>query len=482
MTLAAGSHDVVSDGCHLTDGVRFDQLGLGTRGAPHESDHAVARIIREGIRFSFTCKLAVAFNRERGLAMARRGSPVSVALLLLTATALAHGASVTVTTVEDTVDFTGARTIEDLPGPDGLVSLSEAFIATNNTAGHDRIEFAIPLGPGQTMATFTSITGFYWRAFDSVTIDGTSQTEFGGDTNPDGREVRVLQWPLYALADDSGVLGFHNSEIFVVGGANSLIESNTGSTGTANYEVGSGCTVRNNTGSTIKITGSDNVVVGNTFDRIRMWGGTNNRIGGADTSDRNIVRGYGYVNSEGLPAGAAVELFNTTDVLVENNWIGTLDGLTQGNIACTMGIDFSGTNSGAVIRDNLISGILGRGQPPHHAGQLFGWGIYMEGTADDISIVGNTLGLDITSEPTLGAVTGISLGTWATISLTDIRIGGQGAGDGNVIAGQVWDGIVVDDEVQEVRISGRQRDLGEWAARNRSSSSRSVPERSPRRG
>jgi hypothetical protein len=376
-----------------------------------------------------------------------------MAFFLISAPAVAYGATVTVTTVEDRVDFTGAQTIEDLPGPDGLVSLSEAFIATNNTAGHDRIEFAIPLDDGQTVATFISITGYYWRAFDSVTIDGTTQTDFGGDTNPDGREVSVLQWPLYVLADDSGVLGFHNSEIVVVGGANSLLESNTGSSGTANYDAGSGCTVRNNTGNTLKITGSDNVVVGNTFDRIRVWNGANNRIGGPDPTDRNILRGYGYVNSEGLPAGAAVELFNTTDVLIENNWIGTLDGLTQGNIACTMGIKFTGTNSGAVIRDNLISGILGHGQGPHHAGQLFGWAIYMEGTSDDISIVGNILGLDITGEPTLGAVTGVSLGTWATISLTNIRIG-QDTGDGNIIAGQIWNGIVVDDEVQEVRIQG----------------------------
>ena len=47
------------------------------------------------------------------------------------------------------------------------------------------------------------------------------------------------------------------------------------------------------------------------------------RIGGPDAADRNFITGYGYVNSEGLPAGAAVQLAYTTGTVVENNYIGT---------------------------------------------------------------------------------------------------------------------------------------------------------------
>ena len=48
----------------------------------------------------------------------------------------AGATTVTVTTSTDVIDIDGATgTITDLPGPDGIVSFSEAMIATNNTPG-----------------------------------------------------------------------------------------------------------------------------------------------------------------------------------------------------------------------------------------------------------------------------------------------------------------------------------------------------------
>ena len=99
--------------------------------------------------------------------------------------------TVTVTTSADAVDVDWqTATVSDLPGPDGKVSFSEAMIATNNTPGHQTVAFAIPqsewtlqfLHPGK--AVLTSLTGFFFRANDQVTIDGTTQTAFTGDTNP----------------------------------------------------------------------------------------------------------------------------------------------------------------------------------------------------------------------------------------------------------------------------------------------------------
>ena len=57
----------------------------------------------------------------------------------------ARAQTVTVTTAADDIDIDSYNgTIDDLPGPDGKVSFSEAMIATNNTPGHQTVGFAIP--------------------------------------------------------------------------------------------------------------------------------------------------------------------------------------------------------------------------------------------------------------------------------------------------------------------------------------------------
>ena len=125
-------------------------------------------------------------------------------LMVIGLTVSVNGQTVTVTTCDDAVDIpyqTG--TIPDLPGPDGLVSLMEALIATDNTPGHQTIEFAIPesewylpnIYPGQVV--LYSMLG--WSASDSVTIDGTTQTAFTGNTFPDGNELMLHGLTLFLL-------------------------------------------------------------------------------------------------------------------------------------------------------------------------------------------------------------------------------------------------------------------------------------------
>ena len=53
----------------------------------------------------------------------------------------ARAATVTVNSTADVVDFTGARQVRDLPGPDGRVTFAEAALATTNTPGPDLIAF-----------------------------------------------------------------------------------------------------------------------------------------------------------------------------------------------------------------------------------------------------------------------------------------------------------------------------------------------------
>jgi hypothetical protein len=386
--------------------------------------------------------------------------PLFVLLAPALLVGLASGQTVTVTTVADDVDIDWqTATVADLPGPDGEVSLSEAMIATNNTPGHQTVGFAIPaselgwIGPAYDgIAVFHALTGFYWRANDVVTIDGTTQTAFAGDTNPDGAEILLYGNTFNLNDDDSTLRGFHSTSIGV-SGSNALIEDNTGGMNITLFG-GGGSTIRNNVCGTIKIDrSSNNVVIGNVMSRVRVLGwdpmAVGNRIGGPGPEDSNVIYGYGYVNSEGLPAGAAVQLFYTSGVVVENNWIGTADGLTSGNAACTMGVSIETFNEDVLIKDNLISGILGIGTGPHHAGQLFGRGILASGTGSGLTVVGNTIGPDVNGDPLLGSVWGLDLGDPVThpLSMTGIVI------EDNEIAGHIFNGVTVGRNTPAVLLS-----------------------------
>ena len=381
-----------------------------------------------------------------------RASPLRLSAALAGA-ALASAAAaqtVTVTTTSNAIDissFTG--TVADLPGPDGLVSLFEAMVATSNTPGHQTIAFAIPpselgwIGPAYDgVAVFHALTGLEWISNDLVTIDGTTQTAFAGDTNPDGAEVLLYGHDMHVNTPGSVVRGFHSTAIGCTGGV--TVEECTGST---NIDVfgGSGAVVRNNEGGTLKIDRThDALVVGNVFQRIRVQGGgatqevTGTVIGGPKPEDRNHLTGYGSYNSEGLPSGHAIQLFYTRDTRIENNSIGTtVDGLAQGNPACTIGISIESQNADLVIRDNRIAGILGQGMGPHYAGTLWGWAVYFWGSASNVELRGNTIGLDANGEPTLGSVWGINVDNFSFYTYDGIRI------EDNAIAGHLFNGVRV---------------------------------------
>ena len=395
------------------------------------------------------------------------------ALATLPATAMLVGAAsaqtVTVTTIQDVIDIDGfTGTIADLPGPDGLVSLSEAMIATNNTPGHQVVGFAIPaselgwIGPTYDgIAVFHSVVGFYWRANDEVTIDGTTQTAFAGDTNIDGNEILFYGNTFYINDDNSTVRGLHGSSLDV-SGANCLVEGNTGGMNITLFG-GGGSTVRGNECGTIKLDRSDdNLVVGNTTSRVRVLGGglsgpiVGNTIGGPALEDRNYITGYGTWNSEGLPAGAAIQLATTAQTRIENNWIGTTpDGLSSGNAACTMGINFQSQNDDVTVVDNRIAGILGIGQGPHHAGQLFGWAIYFWGSTSNIDIAGNTIGLDANGDATLGSVWGVNVDNFSFYTVDGVSL------VDNVIAGHLFNGVRVG-PTATMRLSGNEIYANGW--------------------
>ncbi|TAH39449.1 MAG: hypothetical protein EYC70_01300 [Planctomycetota bacterium] len=398
---------------------------------------------------------------------------IAVTLLALAGMVRAAGAqSIIVDTANDVVDFGGAQTVADLPGPDGRVSLPEAGLASDNTPGVQTIGFHVPqseweyqwLFPGR--AVLRPFLGF--RVFDTAILDGTTQTAFTGETNPEGGGEVVIWAETYLIDNVGGVMrGFDNASIHVSGGSANVIQGNTQS----NIEIydspftliGGTNPGEGNTCGTIKIDRSNNnVVVGNTTTRVRVLGwfgggqpAVNNRIGGPTPAERNYITGYGTWSEEGYPGGTTVQIFDSIGTIVENNWIGTTpDGLAQGNLASTQGIGLEGENHDVIVRNNRIAGILGHGIGPHYAGWLVGSAIDIYGIGSGITLVGNTIGLNANDEPVLGSVTGIMTRNYYLGPIQNVVIGGTAAGEGNVIAGHLASGISVANTYSGVRIAG----------------------------
>ncbi len=98
---------------------------------------------------------------------------------------LAIEAVIAVNSTSEAVDFGGAQQVGDLPGPDGLVTLREAIIAANNTAGADVVEFNIPTAGNDChdgACWFTPSDGELGRLPTitdpaGITLDGYTQTD-----------------------------------------------------------------------------------------------------------------------------------------------------------------------------------------------------------------------------------------------------------------------------------------------------------------
>ncbi|WP_422361567.1 BspA family leucine-rich repeat surface protein [Reichenbachiella sp.] len=181
------------------------------------------------------------------------------------------------------------------------------------------------------------------------------------------------------------------------------------------------------------------------FRGIRYNDGSNNLIIGGPGKG-NIIKGS--TSSGIISAGTA------DNMIIQGNYIGLdYDGLsTDPNLGT--GIYASGDN--ILIGGNSIDGegnvISGNGT----SGALYGISIE-EG--DNVQIYGNLLGTDKNGENDLGNLRGIRV----RIGVTNARIGGQGTGQGNVIAGtnsafsvhlEYGTGTIVDSNIIGLNSSG----------------------------
>lgn len=424
---------------------------------------------------------------------------IAAAMALPAALAAAAGETVTVTTLEDVTDFGGARQVEDLPGPDGLVSFREACDAVNNTAGPQTIGFAIPRSEwwlGDDMALLRLEDGAFHVTGDETTLDFTTQTDFTGDTNPNGGEVGIygLQangWGIAAIfihADDCVIKGLdrvlqrgfgleirgdHNRVIAnTISGslyAGVKVQGNVGDPATGNIIGGTEPGVGNvlsggNSGVRIDGPTEGTVVIGNTivgspYAGIEVRGAYccpeytphDTRIGGPTEAERNWIADNGSYGEEGFPQGDQVAIEWAVATVVEGNYIGTTE---DGAAAIPGAHGVAGVSvresEGTAIRDNVISGMKKIGVN-HAAGQVFGAGISILGPNTGVVITGNRIGSDAAGRSPVPNLNGISF-SWFQGYASGARIGGPNAGEPNLVAFNERNGIIVANGIEGVTI------------------------------
>lgn len=383
---------------------------------------------------------------------------------------------------EDVVDFGGAQTVGNLPGPDGYVTLREAVLAANNTSGPQTIAFAIPrsdwppLGGEQALIVLENllqVTG------DDTTFDFTTQTTFTGNTNLFGGEVG-----LHYVGPPAGIPSLWlAAERCTVRGLDRAIGNNFGNGLwiSGNYNVVQGCTTTgllirgdygggdfNQIGGTqpgegnsfsegfdILANANDNVVLGNSINwGLRIIG---NQYQG--TCDRtrvagNVLAGYGYFASEGFPAGTQLGIFHAVGTVVESNYVGTADGVTpysgrSGTAGIVVGVGARDT----LVRDNVVGAIDMEGSN-HYAGRRFGTGIAIQASALRTTIVDNRVGIGMDGTTPLGNRFGVTVQSDPNGTPQAVVLGGVLPGEYNVIAHNVNMGVLVTGTASGVAIRG----------------------------
>ncbi|MDO9002609.1 MAG: DUF4347 domain-containing protein, partial [Aquabacterium sp.] len=328
--------------------------------------------------------------------------------------------TLTVTTIADTNDtglgasFTAEQLNALNGGTDTKVSLREAIIAANTTAGLDTILFAITGATGTygeytitLSSTLPSITG-------AVYINAASQT---GYTN---RPIVVLDGNggngdglyLSNTADGSTVRGlviraFSANGVYVQAASDN-------NTIVGNY-IGSFNADGSNAGATKR----------NLSEGIESYG-ANLTIGGTTVADRNVISGNASAYNIYLASGA-------NGTVIKGNYIG-LNAAGTSTFSTTNGsygvmVESSSTNvtigGAAAGAGNVISGFSTRGV----------W-VTTSGTT---TVQGNYIGTDATGTVDLGnAEYGLYVDDAGTVI-----IGGTAAGSGNLISGNNGGGIYV---------------------------------------
>lgn len=374
-----------------------------------------------------------------------------------------------VTTISD-IDDSGlgtSYTIEQLHaaggGADGEISLREAIVAANSTAGLDTITFNISGAGPHTISLAAALP----EITQAIVIDGWSEPDFAGTPviQLDGSAAPAGADGLWISSGGSTVRGliisgFNDRGISLTGGGGNTIVGNrigTNTDGTAADGNGTGIFI-SSSGNTIggTTTATRNVISGNTAGNIAISGAfavsnviSGNYIGTSEdgmsaiaSAGNGITLSGGAVGNQIGGSGSAGNVISGFGNIGIEVTFGSHGNAIQGNLLGVNATASGVLTSGAVgITLNSVSNTLIGGTAAGEGNTFGGFAntaIWILGGGTSISVQGNFFGTDATQ--TASYANGTAVDIWNATSST---IGGTVAGAGNIIAHSTGSAIKV---------------------------------------
>jgi hypothetical protein len=308
-------------------------------------------------------------------------------------------------------DTSSVEALQNNKGTDGRVSLREAIIAANNTSngigGADQILFSIG-SSAQSINLSTALP----TITDTVTIDATTQTGFMG--------LPLIELVGNSASFASGLRLMPGSDGSTIRG---LIVNNFALHG---IEVLSNLNVI--AGNYIGTNASGTAAIANRLSGLSI-AGANNTIGGYGAIDRNVISGnasngiifYGDPANGNRVIGNYIGLSASGDTAIANIGEGVI--VVAGSHSNIIGVAGAG---------NVISGNTGNGLGFNNS--YSNW------------VQGNIIGLNAAGTAAIGnTYSGISIG-----DSNDNFIGGPTFGEGNVISGNLQNGVFLSNVTSQI--------------------------------
>ena len=319
--------------------------------------------------------------------------------------------------------FTVTKTADTNDGVcDADCSLREAITAANANAGTDTIAFDIPGGGPHTIAPTSALP----TITDPVIIDGYTQSGASENTNGPGLGLNTV----LKIELDGTSAGAFVSGLVIAAGTSTVRGLAINRFPETGIVLVTGSDKASIEGNFIGTDVAGSVDLGNTTGIIVAT--PDNKIGGTDPSERNLISG----NGAGAVGHGVVLLGSAaTGNLVQGNLIGVnaagLAALGNERNGVVMNDAPDNTVGGlTAVTGNVISGNTRTGVRIREAG------------ATGNTVRGNFIGTDVGGTLDIGNVRyGVRIGEDAD----DNSLGGVPAGAGNVIAFNGLDGVSIKD-------------------------------------
>jgi titin len=342
----------------------------------------------------------------------------------------------------------------------GECSLRAAIQQSNRNAGANVIEFDIPSGSHTIMLTaaLPAIT-------DTVMIDGWSEPAFAGTpiVELDGSGAGANVPGLWLRAGSSTIRGlvvgnFSGPGILVdTAGSNTIVGMyigvDAGGTAATPNDEGIRLSAGNNTIGGLT-PGERNVISGNTRWGIRILAPNNRVLGnyiGTDSAGMAALgNGYSAIQIQAATnrvGGTAPGARNILSGNGENGLLirdgGGLSNIVEGNYIGLSAVGTALPNSRRGVEiingaaNNVIGGAAAGARNIISANGSYG--VRIDGAASNGNRVqGNYIGTDVSGTTALG---NLDYGISVSFTSAGAQIGGSGAGEGNLVSGNLSDGI-----------------------------------------